>query len=126
MLPLSMGRAPLVGSEGGTRQRMVAWRPPTNVATAISAELRALAAWLGAFVAVGVLIALAHVWLRLKVVDLGYRLGTTRQVVERLRQEGEELTLEVASLTAPARLDSLARTKLGMMRAEKGQEAVLP
>jgi cell division protein FtsL len=126
MLPLSMGRAPFVGAEPGEPQRSLAWRRPTNVAGAINAERRALAAWLAAFVAIGVLIALAHVWLRLKVVDLGYRLGTTRQVVERLKQEGEELTLEVAALTAPARLDERARTHLGMMRPEKGQEAVLP
>jgi len=67
-----------------------------------------------------------HVWLRLKVVDLGYRLGTTRQVVERLRQEGSELTLQAAALTAPNRLDETARARLGMIRPEKGQEAVLP
>ena len=126
MLPLSMGRAPLLGSERGELQGSLAWRNPTNVTAATNAELRALVTWLAVFVAVGVLIALAHVWLRIKVVDLGYRLGTTRQVVERLKQEGDDLTLEVAALTAPGRLDDVARTHLGMMRPEKGQEAVLP
>ncbi len=126
MLPLSMGRPPLVGLDRGERQDSLTWRNPTNVAAATSAELRALMTWLAVFVATGVLIALGYVWLRLKVVDLGYRLGTTRQVVERLKQEGDELTLEAAALTAPRRLDEVARTHLGMVRPEKGQEAVLP
>lgn len=126
MLPLSMGRPPLLNSERGELPNALAWRSPTNVASATSAELRALTTWLAVFVAIGVLIALMHVWLRLKVVDLGYRLGTTRQVVERLRQEGSELTLQAAALTAPNRLDEAARTRLGMIRPEKGQEAVLP
>jgi len=121
-----MGRAPSVGSERGHLQGPLAWRSPTNIAAKTSAELRALVGWLAVFVAVGVLIALVHVWLRLKVVDLGYRLGTTRQVVERLKQEGDELTLEAAALTNPIRLDEAARAHLGMMRPEKGQEAVLP
>jgi cell division protein FtsL len=126
MLPLSMGRAPALGAERGELQGPVAWRNPTNVTAATNAELRALVTWLAVFVAIGVLIALVHVWLRIRVVDLGYRLGTTRQVVERLKQEGEDLTLEVAKLTAPGRLEEVARTHLGMTRPEKGQEVVLP
>jgi cell division protein FtsL len=126
MLPLSMGRPPVLGSDRAELQGALAWRNPANVAAATSAELRALVTWLALFVAIGVLIALGHVWLRLKVVDLGYRLGTTRQIVERLKQEGDELTLEAAALTAPGRLDAMARTRLGMTRPEKGQEVILP
>jgi cell division protein FtsL len=126
MLPLSMGRPPLLGSESGELHSHLEWRNPVNVASAASAELRALVAWMAVFVAVGVVIALAHVWLRLKVVDLGYRLGTTSQVIERLKQEGSDLTLQAAALSAPSRLDEVARTRLGMVRPEKGQEAILP
>jgi cell division protein FtsL len=126
MLPLSIGQAPSVGSERGELQSALAWQHPTNIPSEARAELRALVTWLALFVATGVLIALAHVWLRLKVVDLGYRLGATRQAVERLKQEGEELTLRVAALSAPSRLDEMARTHLEMMRPEKGQEAILP
>lgn len=126
MLPLSMGQAPSLGAERGELQSSLAWQHPINVASTTRAELRALVTWLAIFVITSVLIGLAHVWLRLKVVDLGYRLGATRQVVERLKQEGEELTLDRAALTAPSRLDELARTHLGMMRPGKGQEAVLP
>ena len=126
MLPLSMGRPPLLGSGQGELYSHLEWRSPANVASATSAALRALAVWMAVFVAIGVVIALVHVWLRLKVVDLGYRLGTTRQVIERLRQEGSELTLEAAALSAPNRLDEVARTRLGMVRPEKSQEVILP
>lgn len=126
MLPLSLGRAPSIGSKHRELESSFAWLHPTNIASASRAELRALVMWLAAFVAIGVLIGLGHVWLRLKVVDLGYRLGATRQVIERLKQEGEELTLEAAALSVPGRLGEAAHTRLGMMRPEKGQEAVLP
>lgn len=126
MLPLSMGRTPALGSERGELQSHREWRNPANVAWATSADLRALVAWMAVCVAIGVVIALVHVWLRIKVVDLGYRLGTTRQVIERLSQEGGELTLEAAALSATSRLDEVARTRLGMLRPEKGQEAILP
>jgi len=104
----------------------VAWFRPANIASATSAELRALIVWLACFVLVGVGIGLGHVWLRLKVTDIGYRLSATRQVVERLEQEGNELTMEVARLDAPGRLEEAARMRLGMVQPEKNQEAVLP
>jgi cell division protein FtsL len=59
-------------------------------------------------------------------VDLGYRLVTTRQLIEKLQQEQHELTVEAASLDAPRRLEDVARGRLGMTRPEKGQETVLP
>jgi cell division protein FtsL len=72
-----------------------------------------------------VLIALGHVWLRLKVVDLGYQVVTTRQLIEKLAQEEHELTIDIATLEAPGRVEEAAR-RLGMARPEKGQEAALP
>jgi len=66
------------------------------------------------------------VWLRLKVVDLGYQLLTTRQLIARLAQEEHELTIEVATLDAPGRIEEIARARLGMARPEKGQEVALP
>jgi cell division protein FtsL len=126
MLPLSLGRlSPLPLGRKETRQPAV-WLRPTNIASVRSAELRALITWLGVFVALGVIIALGYVWLRLRVVDVGYRLVTTRQLLEKLQQEQHELTVEAARLDAPSRLEKVARGRLGMTRPEKGQEAVLP
>ncbi len=126
MLPLSLGRLSTPGTARKESRGATAWLRPANIASVRSTELRRLMAWLGLSVAVGVLIALGHVWLRLKVVDLGYRIVTTRQLIEKLQQEQHELTIEAATLDAPERLAKVARLRLGMTRPEKGQEAVLP
>ena len=126
MVPLSLGRSSPHGSEDRPLHRSLAWLRPTNIAATTNAELRAFFAWLSLFVVVGVAIALAHVWLRLKVTDLGYTLPATHQVIQKLESEGQELTAEVARLEAPDRLADAARVRLGMARAQRGQEAVLP
>lgn len=125
MLPLSLGRS-AVGTAESSLHGSFAWLRPPNIAAAHSAAVRALIAWLALFVALGVLIALGHVYMRLKVVDLGYRFSATRQLVERLEQEEHELTVEAATLNAPARLEEVARVRLGMIRPEKGMQGVLP
>ena len=126
MLPLSLGRTSSVHTERSAFHASVAWLRPANISAASRAELRALLQWLAILVAVAVAIALVYVWLRLKVVDVGYHLSVTRQLVDKLEQEGHELTLEVAALDAPARLEEVARARLGMLRPQKGQEGVLP
>ena len=126
MLPLSPGRLSTAFPGRKEPRESIGWPRPANIASIRSTELRALIGWLGLFVAFGVVIALGHVWLRLKVVDLGYRLVTTHQLIEKLQQEQHELTVEAARLDAPRRLEEVARGRLGMMRPEKGQEAVLP
>ncbi len=126
MLPVSLGHIPPVAAAGRETDGAAAWFRPANVASAKNTERRALIGWLALFVFLGVVIALGHVWLRLKVVDLGYQLLTTRQLIEKLAQEQHELTIEVATLDAPGRLEEAARTRLGMARPERGQEAALP
>ena len=126
MVPLSLGQRSPRPAEGRDLHRSVAWLRPANTAAATNAERRALFSWLALFVVLGVAIALAHVWLRLKVTDLGYALSTTHQVIEKLEGERQELTAEVARLDAPDRLEQAARVLLGMTRAQRGQEAVLP
>jgi cell division protein FtsL len=126
MLPLSLGHIPELNIERQDADESVAWFRPANITSAKGTELWALIAWLAFFVVLGVVIALGHVWLRLKVVDLGYQLVTTRQLIEKLAQEEHELTIEGATLDASGRIEELARTRLGMVRPERGQEAVLP
>jgi cell division protein FtsL len=126
MLPLSLGRESSLGSRRPDLQGSLGYMRPANIASAVSIQRRALVTWLAAFVALAVAIGLGHVWLRLKVVDVGYRLSSTRQVIEKLELEGHELTLEAATLEAPARLEETARLRLGMVRPDKGQEVVLP
>ena len=71
-------------------------------------------------------VVLLHVWLRLQVVRLGYALSTTSKLQSQLEQERRELTVELATLTSPDRLESMARKRLGLVAPEKGQVIVLP
>ncbi len=88
--------------------------------------------WVGNFlttiflVACLVSLALAHVWLRLQVVHLGYVLSTTSKLQGQLEQENRELKLELATLTSPDRLEELARSRLGLREPEQGQVVILP
>ncbi len=126
MLPLSLGRSAPSRREPQAVDRSLAWLRPVNIAAASNAERRALVGWVALFVVLGVGIALAHVWLRLKVTDLGYALSATHQVIQKLESERHELTAEAARLGAPDRLEETARVRLGMGRPVRGQEAVLP
>ncbi len=126
MLPLSLGRLTAPPATRHESRQVAAWLHPANIAAGRGSEVRALMAWLALFVGLAVVIALGHVWLRLKVVDFGYRLLTTRQLIEKLQQEEHELAIEAATLDAPGRLEEVARARLGMTRPEKGQEAILP
>jgi cell division protein FtsL len=67
-----------------------------------------------------------HVWLRLQVVHMGYVLSTASKLQSRLEQENRELKIELATMTSPDRLESLARRRLGLKQPEKGQVIVLP
>ncbi len=71
-------------------------------------------------------VVLAHVWLRLQVVRMGYVLSTTSKLQTRLEQENRELKFELALLNSPERLGALARQRLGLVAPEKGQVIVLP
>ena len=71
-------------------------------------------------------IVLLHVWLRLQVVQFGYALSTTSKLQSQLEQERRELTVELATLTSPDRLEAMARKRLGLVAPEKGQVIVLP
>lgn len=71
-------------------------------------------------------VVLLHVWLRLQVVRLGYALSTTSKLQSQLEQERRELTVELATLTSPDRLEAMARKRLGLVTPEKGQVIVLP
>ena len=62
------------------------------------------------FAAAGVV----HVTSRVLVVDAGYKLSRLEAEQRSLSRENAKLKLELNTLKAPARLEQLARTKLGM------------
>ena len=73
-----------------------------------------------------VLFVLAHVWLRLQVVHLGYELSSTSKLQNQLEQENRELKVELATLTSPERLEATVRSRLGMVEPATGQVVILP
>ena len=58
--------------------------------------------------------ALVHVWLRTRVTESGYRMSKLLDEHNRLLSERGRLTLQTGQLSAPARLEELAKTKLSM------------
>jgi cell division protein FtsL len=68
---------------------------------------------------------LAHVWVRLQVAEVGYGLAAAREMVTRLELEQRELEAELATLTAPGRLEAEARQRLGMREPRPGRVMVL-
>lgn len=70
-------------------------------------------------------VALLLVWQRLRVINLGYVLSSKTKLERQLEQENRELSLELATLTSPERLESVAR-KLDLREPTKGQVVVLP
>ncbi|MFH2010551.1 MAG: cell division protein FtsL [bacterium] len=58
--------------------------------------------------------ALAHVWVRLQVVRLGYQISQETDREKRLQQAHRKLQVERALLRNPERLERLARERLNL------------
>jgi cell division protein FtsL len=58
--------------------------------------------------------ALAQAWIRTQVTQEGYRLSRLSSEHGQLLRERERLQFELGALSRPARIEELARTKLGM------------
>jgi cell division protein FtsL len=87
---------------------------------------RRLGRAIGLGFALVIAIALLLVWVRLHTVHTGYQLSAARHLVHKLEQEQRELELEIATLTSPRRLESLARERLGMGPPRPGQIVSVP
>lgn len=127
MVPASFTRPAIgsVGRGGAAVAEHAGWRP-ANVPITVSAELRALMAWAALVGVLGVCLMLGYVWVRLKVVEAGYRLSATRQLVERLEEEGRELAVRAAAADAAGHIQALAAARLGMRPPARAEEAILP
>jgi cell division protein FtsL len=67
------------------------------------------------------LLAVAQVWVRLAVQDLGYNVQQAKSLAHKLDLEHDELMAEEARQTAPERLTSMARSRLGLGLPSPGQ-----
>ena len=60
------------------------------------------------------LVSVFHVWSRVEVIDLTMKISESARLSKEEQQENQRLKVEVASLKAPARIESLAKGQLGM------------
>jgi cell division protein FtsL len=74
-----------------------------------------------ALVAFFTVAALAHVWVRLQVVRLGYAISRETEQEKELQQLHRKLEVERAMLRNPERLERLAREKLSLTMPDPGQ-----
>lgn len=115
-----------MASAAGARARKNSTAKRERVARSTRASRRQMLFMTSALAGGLIALVLIHVWLRLQVVHTGYVLATTSKLQSRLEQENRELKIELATLTSPERLESLARQRLGLRTPEKGQVIVLP
>jgi len=64
--------------------------------------------------------ALAHVWVRLQVVRLGYQISNETEREKRLQQVHRKLQVERALLRSPERLERFARDRLNLTMPDPG------
>lgn len=67
------------------------------------------------FVGLLLLVSLFIVWSRLQVVNLDYDIASLESELRNLQQESQELRLEAASLSQPARIERFASSRLGLV-----------
>ncbi|MBI5487684.1 MAG: cell division protein FtsL [Deltaproteobacteria bacterium] len=89
------------------------FRSATGSAEPVCSPLRFYGYWLFALAAAVSAFA-SHIYVRHRVVDLGYRLGQERAQRAQLQNDQRDLELELASLEAPADLAQVARDALGL------------
>ena len=90
--------------------------------------MRRRAAW-GSYTmiaVVGLALILAHIWIRLRVVSVGYALSNTRQLVHTLEEGQQELKVEWEAIIAPGRLTQSAGKRVGLSLPRSEQIITLP
>ncbi len=66
-------------------------------------------------------ITLVYVWLRISITNIDYRIAEEMHRRDSLLEENGRLKVEIATLKSPRRIESIARTKLGMNYPEREQ-----
>lgn len=64
--------------------------------------------------AAGVLLALAYVWIRIQVIQLGYEVSKIRRETTELKEQKNMIGAEVEKLKSPTRIELVARDNFGM------------
>ena len=70
--------------------------------------------------------ALAHVWVRMQVVELGYQIAREKSAGDELAMANARLRIEVEGLKNPARVEQLAKKDLKMTPPDPVKIRVIP
>ncbi|MBN2538818.1 MAG: cell division protein FtsL [Deltaproteobacteria bacterium] len=66
-------------------------------------------------------ITLVYVWFRISITNIDYRIAEEMHHRDSLLEENGRLKVEIATLKSPRRIETIARTKLGMIYPERDQ-----
>ena len=66
-------------------------------------------------------VTLVCVWFRISITKIDYRIAEEMHNKDSLLEENRKLKIEIATLKSPHRIESIARTKLGMCYPERDQ-----
>jgi len=83
-------------------------------------KIRRSARWLVAGIALAIAGALAHTWVRLRALDLGYAIAAETRRLDDLKQAQRRLRVEVSYLKRPARIEREAQ-RLGLRAPDPGE-----
>jgi cell division protein FtsL len=103
-----------IGSQGNTRNRRL--RPPRKTMTGLWIVLMVLF-----FVE-----ALFYAWCRVQCVNAGYGIDRENSRHQALLKERSTLRIELARLKSPERIETIARTRLGLVKPDVQQTMILP
>lgn len=70
--------------------------------------------------------ALFYAWCRVQCVNVGYGIDRETRRYQALLKERSTLKIELARLKSPERIESIARTRLGLVMPEAQQTVTLP
>jgi len=79
-------------------------------------------------VVMGLLVLLSvfcFLWVRIYIIDIGYRISDTLEVGKTLQKENRQLRIARAALIAPARIEKIARCELKMVEPKNTQVITL-
>jgi cell division protein FtsL len=85
-----------------------------------SIKMRRLLKTMAVYVAVLFLFCLGYVWIRVQVVETGYRLRQLQDRKHKLEEANRSLMVESATLKSPQRLEQIAR-QMGLKRPTEEQ-----
>ena len=86
--------------------------------------------WVGRLVAVSIVVAslsLWYVWLKVRMVDMGYQIRDHERRLSTVKKENQVLRMKISQMKSPKNIESIIRTKeMNLTATKTAQVVVLP